>query len=202
MLENNFKLPELGDQLFIEGKDWFNNACLNYLNDNWDLYIQGYKLAGDKLVEYVVKKNVDQDFLVFPIIFLHRHHIELQLKVIIREGNKLLSIKEDFENIHDLNKLWAKASRIIKKVWSKTDNNIFQAVSDYISQFNNMDPISFSFRYPVDKKRNKTLKGLEKINIRNFSEVINKLANFLDGCSYGISVYLETKREIESEYRE
>ena len=202
MLDNNFKLPELGDQLFIEGKDWFNNACLNYLKDNWDLYIMGYKLAGDKLVEYIVKKNVDQDFLVFPIVFLYRHHIELQLKIIIREGNKLLGIEEDFESIHKLDKLWTKASSIIKKVWPKIGSNIFIAVSNYIFQFNNIDPKSFSFRYPEDKERNKNLNGLEKLNIRNFSEVINKLANFLEGCSYGISVYLETKREMESEYRE
>jgi len=202
MLDNDFKLPKLGDKLFIEVKDWFNNACLNYLKDNWDLYTMGYKLAGDKLVEYVVDKNVDQDFLVFPIVFLYRHYIELQLKIIIKEGNKLLGIKEDFENTHNLNKLWAKAGNIIKMVWPKEKSDVFVAVKGYISQLNDIDPISFSFRYPVDKKRNKTLEGLEKINIRNFSEVINKLAFFLDGCSYGISVYLETKHEMESEYRE
>lgn len=199
---DNFKLPELGDKLFIEGKDWFNNACLNYLKDNWNLYIMGYKLAGDKLVEYVVEKNVDQDFLIFPIVFLYRHYIELQLKIIIKEGNELLDIKEDFENTHNLNKLWAKASNIMKRAWPKEENNVFVAAKDYISQLNDIDPISFSFRYPVDKKRNKTLKGLEKINIRNFSEVINKLVNFLECYSNGISTDLETKREMESEYKE
>jgi len=199
-LKNNFELPILGDQLFIEGKDWFNNACLNYIKDNWDLYIQGYKLAADKLVEYVTEKNVDQDLLIFPIVFLYRQYIELQLKIIIREGNKLLDIKEDFENIHELDKLWFKVKEIIIKNSFETDTNILIAIDDYISQFHKIDPTSFSFRYPEDKKRNKNLKGLEKINIRNFSEVINKLAVFLNGCSYGISVYLETKHEMQSGY--
>ena len=58
--------PQKGDRLFISGNDWWNNACLNYGNDSWQLYTAGYKLAGDIVAEAVQANRIDQEVLVFP----------------------------------------------------------------------------------------------------------------------------------------
>jgi len=54
----------------------------------WELYSTGYKMAGDLLIE-----NADNNtsFLIYPIVFSYRHCIELRLKQISIEGNKLLN---------------------------------------------------------------------------------------------------------------
>lgn len=60
------------------------NSGRNYQStpQNWGMYTIGYKEAGDLLLQYAL--NVGrQNVLVYPIIFLYRHYIELQLKEII-----------------------------------------------------------------------------------------------------------------------
>ncbi len=45
--------------------------------------MEGYRRGARLLVEHVDEHARDQDFLVYPIMFLYRHHIELALKNII-----------------------------------------------------------------------------------------------------------------------
>lgn len=71
--------PKKGDELFKPDIDWKNNACLNFSHDMSEIYISGYKSAGDILVEHVKQKKRNQDFLVYPIGFLYRQYLELRL---------------------------------------------------------------------------------------------------------------------------
>jgi hypothetical protein len=88
-----------------------SNACLNWRSDSLPLYISGYKTAADKLLNLDFKELSVQeiDTLVFPIIFLYRQYIELELKYIIRETNILLNKKADFPPHHGLLDLWDRA---------------------------------------------------------------------------------------------
>ena len=80
----------MSSSLFSGDKDWNANACLNWSLDTMGLYIEGYREAADKLVHDVVESGTNQDILVFPISFLYRQYIELQLKHIIRESRIFL----------------------------------------------------------------------------------------------------------------
>ncbi|MFK0569849.1 hypothetical protein [Endozoicomonas sp.] len=58
-------------------------------------YQHGYKLAADKLCsDFELLHVSENDSLIFPIIFLHRHYIELPTKDIIYKLRHLLSINE------------------------------------------------------------------------------------------------------------
>jgi hypothetical protein len=72
--------PKKGNQLFKSDADWINNACLNFKEDQLNLYAIGYKRAAELLLEHVKNSGRDQDTLVYPIIFLYRHYLELRLK--------------------------------------------------------------------------------------------------------------------------
>src|SRR5580700_1750778 len=86
-------LPRKGDQLFLgDLRDWMNNACLNVMgNGDAFAYKAGYLRGAEVLIEYVGESGRDQDFLVYQIIFLYRHHIELMLKRIIRRAPYLIA---------------------------------------------------------------------------------------------------------------
>lgn len=63
--------------------DYWNNACLNSMYGSDEIaYIEGYRRGAELLVRYVNEAQRDQDYLVYPIIVLYRHHIELILKEI------------------------------------------------------------------------------------------------------------------------
>lgn len=203
-----YPLPEKGDQLFIPGRDWWHNACLNYLPDDWELYAIGYKQAADVLVEYIKACQSHQDSLVFPIVFLYRQYLELRLKQLIKDGNHLLDRAEDFEDTHDLEKLWGDCKSVLEGIEPKPEKKELDAIDNLISQFCKVDPGFFSFRYSVTKKDQKTKErarslptDLKHINLRNLKEVMSKISNFLDGASDMISVYSEHKSEMEEYYQ-
>jgi hypothetical protein len=199
MISNSIPWPRKGDQLFKADVDWWHNACLNYLHDDWTLYSEGYKRAGDLLVEHMKESRSYQDFLVYPIVFLYRQYIELRLKELIRDGNQLIDNPKKFPKHHKIDELWKHCRRILEKVWPEGPAEDLDAVEECIHQFSEKDPTSMAFRYPTDKNGNRSLPSLSHINLRNLSEVMARISSLLDGTSMAISVYLENKQETEAE---
>ncbi|HID3427534.1 TPA: hypothetical protein ACXE0P_002231 [Klebsiella pneumoniae] len=61
--------------LLASDSDWHNNACLNYMPDHGTAYTEGYRRAADILIKHIDESGRDQDFLVYPVLFLYRHHM-------------------------------------------------------------------------------------------------------------------------------
>lgn len=192
MTENSLPWPQKGDQLFSESEDHWHEACLNYLHDDWTLYADGYQHAGDLLVEQIKgKRNAQLDILVFPIVFLYRQHIELRLKEIIQDGNKLLNIHQGVPRHHKINELWNQCRKITERVHPQSPIDELDAVEKCINEFAMIDPSSQAFRYPIDTGGNPSLPSLNYIDLVHLSEVMSKIAMLLNGISMGISVYLQ-----------
>jgi len=197
LIPNENPWPEKGDQLFQSGDDWWHNACLNYSSDDWELYIGGYKRAGDVLVDHIKETHTDQDFLVFPIVFVYRQYLELRLKKLISDCKRLFGGQPDFPRVHDLSKLWADCRRLLGKLEPKVEQKDLEAVDEGIQQFCELDPSSQSFRYPINKKGDKSLPSdLRYINVRNLSDVMKKLSGFFEAGEMMVSVYLDYKHDM------
>lgn len=194
--------PRKGEQLFTSDSDWWHNACLNYLKDHWNSYADGYKKAADLLVKHVDNTHSNQDILVYPVVFLYRQHIELRLKILIRDGNQLLDIPEKFPLHHRIDDLWKQCRIILEKVWPTDSAEELEAIEECINQFSEKDPSSMAFRYPTDKDGSPLLPGISHINLRNLAEIITRISSFLDCASMGISEDLSLKHEMESEYND
>ena len=194
--------PKKDEQLFKVDDDWYHNAHLNYKDYNWNLYSEGYKRAATLLIEHIKNNHFDQDTLVYPIVFLYRHYIELGLKEIIKYGSQLLDMPEEFPKHHKMDGLWKQCRIILKQetLCTRIPEEQLNAVEECIQQLSEKDPESFAFRYPTDKNGNPSLSGLEHINLINFSEVMERIATFFDGVITGVYVLLDQKREIRSEY--
>jgi len=98
-------LPSSADKLFTSQEDWWNNACLNWCRDGWSLYAVGYKDAGDILAREVENRNSGQDTLVYPILFLYRQYLELEIKDLIRTARRLQDLGGDFPKNHRISLL-------------------------------------------------------------------------------------------------
>ncbi|MHA1657524.1 MAG: hypothetical protein ACTSUT_00155 [Promethearchaeota archaeon] len=184
------------EPIFKSCDDWQFNACLNWSFDPLDLYVMGYKDAAEILVKKATEKNSIVDFLIYPICFLYRQYIELCLKEIIQSGRILLDKGFDFPQHHKLIKLWEIAKAIIFEVFSNNNEQInLSFIEHIISEFSRIDPDSFSFRYPCDKKGNNLLSGIKYVNLRHLSDNMSKFGKEIDGISNVISVYLEQKRD-------
>lgn len=156
----------------------------------WNLYSTGYKEAGDLLIE-----NADNntDFLVYPIVFLYRHCIELRLKQISIEGNKLLKTqvftKREMNDIlfrkHDLDLLWCYSKTIIGKLFPDESEENLSSIKKMIDCFSTMDSTSFKFRYPIDTngKPNHPIDHDTSISFIALKKMMNDLALYLGGTA-------------------
>jgi hypothetical protein len=197
--------PARGAKLFRDDlPDWINNAWLPGRVD-WRLYAEGYRRGARLLVEHVDRHSSDQDFLLYPVVFCYRQYLELKMKHLIREGNRLLDIDEDFKYTHDLLKLWEPCRSILEQVASEDASeltDLLDAVTEGIEQLCAMDPASEGFRYPEGKDGSQSLPGaLRLVNLRHFGDQSEGLANLLDAAGDQISVHLDHKAEMRQYYR-
>src|ERR1700740_2864765 len=80
-------LPSMGDQLLVSTADATVVDCLGFTADGEErspigrdsLYSNGYLLAADRLVESLAGVAFE-DCLIYPVFYLYRHYIELELK--------------------------------------------------------------------------------------------------------------------------
>lgn len=189
--------PKKGDRAFRGAEDGWYNACVNWSPGNWDLYATGYKKGADHLVAHILATHSSLDTLVYPIVFLYRQYLELRLKQLWEEGSRLLNRSSGPLLSHRLDEIWKNVRPIIEEVFEGDESSPLDALTELFEEFREIDPKSDGFRYPFDRQGNTTLPGIKHVNLRHLSEVIDRMANVLDGASMGISTYLDQKAEME-----
>lgn len=195
-------LPSAEDTLFTTAEDWWNNACLNLSGTGWSTYAIGYRDAADILASTIDANNRQQDFLVYPIVFLYRQYLELSIKDLIRKARKLKDLREPLPPTHNIKSLWEVCHGLLSAISPGDSVEELGHIGRLISEFSVVDPTSTAFRYPEDKNGRPSLPGLSKINLRNVRDVIEKIAILLDGADAQISEYLSIKADIASEFNE
>jgi hypothetical protein len=180
-------------------------------------YADGYRMAAEIIARRIFNDGYDEflcsndlDILFYPIAYLYRHHIELRLKEIIELGNKRYDSDNTNDSIiknyyiHNLKILWKYSRQIIDYNFSEISNHKvdLDIVGKLILELHKHDERSEGFRYHIsrgvpkqavagsckDKEEPKqTLAGIDVVNVRNFIDVMDRLANFLYCISLDIS---------------
>lgn len=194
-------LPSSEDNLFSSQDDWWNNACLNWCHDNWGLYASGYKKAADLLVQGVEERNSCQDSLVYPVLFLYRQYLELEIKGLIRQARRLQDVAGDFPKSHRINELWRDCHKLLSEISPGDSTAELKQITRLINEFSDVDKESMAFRYPEGKNGNPSLPGVHHINLRNVREVIGKISIILMGANLQIGEYMSIKNDMEREFR-
>jgi hypothetical protein len=63
--------PRASDVLFGPGEDYEANACISHWIEVGYVYTAGFRRAGLRLAEHVCETGSDQDFLIYPIVYLY-----------------------------------------------------------------------------------------------------------------------------------
>lgn len=185
-------------RLFGPGEDWTRNACVNYQHDEWHLYAEGYRRAAELLVEQ--SKRSELDFLIYPIAFLYRQWLELELKLLLRDGSRLVDRTENPPTRHHLKSLWDKVRTILEEVFPDERPDLLDRFGEIIDEFHDIDRTSTAFRYPADAAGNSSIPSLTHINVDQLAEMMDEARWLLDGAVAAVMEYLEFKHEREAEY--
>lgn len=184
--------------LLASDSDWHNNACLNYMPDHGTAYTEGYRRAADILIGHIDASGRDQDFLVYPVMFLYRHHIELLIKQIIGLALALAEEPEKHQykkDNHNLNTLWPLAQKLIMDVDESYRPSDFKIVKEVVKALHQADERATDFRYARRNDGTRSLEGIHYVNTRRFGEQMGAASDLLDGLDNGLRHMLGCKAE-------
>jgi hypothetical protein len=174
---------------FRSDKNWEFNSRIFKDDNKWTYYGEGYRLAIEILEKQVLEiDRTNQDFLIYPFCFLIRHYIEIRLKEIIDEGNKILKNKiNPSEGGHNLSILWQKSQQTLKETLSDEFVDAPKEVYEFILEIHSIDVKSENFRYPIDKRQIDSLIETRLINFKVLAITFGKVKTYLDGITDWLS---------------
>jgi hypothetical protein len=195
--------PDVPRLCFGPGEPGQLNACVGWVQSQHHKmfgYVEGYRKAAAALFESAVETGTSPDYLVFPIAFLWRQHLELALKDIIATGRELAGEPRGYPSGHRLLDLWTAAKPIISQCGDPAAPELAN-VEDNIREFQNIDPGADGFRYPLNVKQ--TARSMpnapDYVNLRVLHEGMEALANFLSAVRSELGVRLDYAMEMEAQ---
>ncbi len=193
--------PERGDKLIDHSrKPGEKRLFAGWMIGQWQWYPEAYKQAADKLVDQIEGESWE-DRLIFPVIFLYRHFVELKLKYLIIELDRLsatqMPVKEF--NRHQFGPLWSYVKSHLGCIKNATwDKEIISSLENLIREFDQLDPDSYHFRYSHDTKFQQNPLP-DFIDLKHFKESMAKIDagfGYIDG---GIDMETEG-RALEADF--
>ncbi len=181
----------------------FRGAAVNSVReDSWCIYADGFKRAAELLIA-TVRSTYEINTVVFPIIFLCRHYIELILKEVIGYGRYLNEVPGTPPGGHDLQNLWKEAKHYIRKEVSDVSTDELAQIESLILEVHAVDPTSEGSRYPVIRKRSQGGRDASfswdspHINLDELGDKMKTVSEFL----HKVSNYLSVTQDLEAEFR-
>lgn len=177
-------------------------------SDSFHIYATGYRRAAECLAESLLKRHRFSDYEAFPVVFLYRHALELDLKHCICQAAKFASLRgiegalPGLQKTHDLAKLATVAGGVLRMVWAKDGllSDLLPELLRTCGELSDIDRTSMSFRYPSDNE------GFpyERVTValRTFSRHLSSVLELIDTVAFGLEgeVYIaEEARQTEFE---
>lgn len=204
----DFPLPEKGDNLFIAPTNRDSHFTVNPLKfagmeGVWYSYIDGYKRAAE-LLGREAKKEFARDELLYPAIYLYRHALELALKHLALYSSSLPDSTRavgprDIVG-HKLDHLWGIVKDNCKAISYPLETDSIAVFEECLTQLSQHDPLSYAWRYPINKKGIPTLDGLESVDLDNFMTVAHRLNNVLETIRIAIDLEFEALSDMGDDY--
>lgn len=214
--------PPRQDDVLFRSAEAGTNACISHWHDVNYPYKNGFRMAACRLALDVCETHSSQDTLVYPILYLYRHHLELVLKDVFRTIANILDhqISEEEETKlgrHDLVPLWELIAPLLGPLCRAAGGmdippEDVEGVRSYFGQLKEHDPDGQRFRYATikvrpPKKSNLPLRHersikeeLRLVNVRVFAGHMEQLADYLDGLESWAANLLQMKFDMESNW--
>ncbi len=165
--------PKEGDIPIKQG-----GFCL-YSKSDWSVRAWGFKRAADILADHILEFCSGGDLVIYPVVYLYRHYLELNLKDIITRGNYLVDEPIKLKSGHSLNDLWNDCRTILQQIGIPTDTPEVKPFEACIKQLDRVDYQSSAFRYPITRSGKPTLPTLNSVDLHDLKIIIGRMSFFL-----------------------
>lgn len=181
-----------------------NVVRLNFQKDmSWG-YIEGYRRAANALAKAVTVEEQNCDFFIYPMGFLYRHHVELQLKWLIQKFAELSGQHETPPRHHRLQQLWEVVRSQLKKLPVDSKALITEVEHD-LKLLDQIDRSAQEFRYTTTEEKGverQSLAGISLLFYEQFYCQCENLATNLQVVHDWLSVELDRRNEVQAMQQE
>lgn len=181
LVGKEFRWPQPGDDPFdIDGQI---DGKVGLAENDFTRFVmmsEGYRKSADCLVEQALQDWREANYLIYPILFLYRHALELNLKYIINVYGPSVGI-DPVWNSHDFQVLWPEFLNVLEEFGTDDPDRADQIVGGVIAQFGNIDPGSFSHRYPCDRFGNAIPLVQDCVNLETLRDVMDGVFGYFTG---------------------
>ena len=123
----------------------------------------------------------DRSTLVYPIIFTYRQFLELSLKYLIATFGYTVGVEANWST-HSLSELWKRFVDVLDGYGVSDPGGADAVVAEIVAEFAKVDPNSFAFRYPVDRKGVAIPLSQEQLDLVVLADVMTAAENYFTGC--------------------
>lgn len=172
------------------------------------VFATGYRRAAETVSRSLLRKRRFSDYEAYPVIFLYRHAFELSLKHAIykaaeyaayTDGNNL---DERLHNDHNLHRLAMILEGSLKRLF--LDDLFLQQLLIRLTttsrDFAEIDPTSFSYRYPVDTNGKAVAATGQSVNLRLFVKHMSGLLEDIDTLNFGLNNMTDVAQDAFTEW--
>lgn len=148
---------------------------------SFEKYITGYTNAAEIIIQEYKKtsRNDILDTIVYPLCFIYRHIVELNIKYLyFKYSNDEKDKKSKFlEKVnHGLQRAWNKTKPHILLLYKKTECDVdLEIIESYVKQLDEFDNNSFIMRYPIEKNLNRTNPKHSRLDVLSLHIKIMKM---------------------------
>ena len=133
-----------------------------------------------------------------PVLFLWRHHLELQLKGVIRAAALVLDRGAEVPRQHRLPDLWTQARNLVEEAFRHAGERLpldeAATLGAALRQLSAADPKSMAFRYPEDLQAQEHLPGVRHINYANVEAHMRPISDALACIDMALWQFADWKR--------
>jgi hypothetical protein len=163
--------------------------------EEFGLYAEAFHGAAKELSRILAEDPTYHPLDACPIVFLYRHATELYLKGVLRAGESLLTLegrKPTFDAStlmsHPLRPLLTHLRELFHAMdWSES----YEEVASFVEPLDQMDPSSFAYRYPVDKKNDSALPQSLVFNVLAFARAADSCLQILYNAWYSLDDFTD-----------
>jgi hypothetical protein len=160
----------------------------------------GYREAGDALVEAAVDRRM-HDYLFYPACFVYRHCLELTLKDLIYETERLILLEAEWKPRHDARSLKEVGEELLRthrlrplldklevRLATVDDTEMPESVRSVVHQLDAIDPEGQSFRYAVLKNGARSFSGERQYDLAKIKQTLGEAIDYLN---YGVGTWID-----------
>lgn len=158
---------------------------------SWFDFAQGYEFAAQNLAELMSAHSSDsfRIQLTPPIVFLYRHAVELMVKQAFTSLEAMEGREVEAPGSHDFLGLWTSSVRDRLRDGFIDPDLELDILDSAMATINELDPSSFTFRYPADRKGIPTA-NMPRIDPGALGRVVTHV---VDALSLAVARVVETR---------